>query len=53
LDDGGIQRPRGKAASIIEFFQGQLEDDLELFISDPDNFKPLITLNANLLESKI
>nr|WP_315182475.1 hypothetical protein [uncultured Flavobacterium sp.] len=54
LDDGGIQkRPRGRATSIIEF-SGQLEDDLELFTSDPDNnLKPLITLNANLLESKI
>jgi 5-methylcytosine-specific restriction endonuclease McrA len=54
LDDGGIQkRPRGQATSVIEF-SDQLEDDLELFISDPDNnLKPLITLNVDLLESKI
>lgn len=54
LNDGGIQkRPRGRATSIIEF-SDQLEDDLELFISDPENnLKPLITLNADLLESKI
>lgn len=54
LDDGGIQkRPRNGAAFSIDF-SDQLEEDLESFISDPENnLKPLITLNAGLLENKI
>lgn len=54
LNSGGIQKkPRGGESVIIEF-SDQLEEDLELFISDPENYlKPLITLNSDLLEQKV
>ena len=54
LNDEGIQkRSRGGGTSIIEF-SDQLEEDLESFISDPENnLKPLITINPNLLGQKV
>ena len=51
LNDEGInKRPKNGINYTIEFSE-QLEQDLESFISDPENkLKPLITLPADLLE---
>ncbi|WP_291135339.1 HNH endonuclease [Flavobacterium sp. UBA7663] len=53
LNDDGIKKTRNGSTSIIEF-SNQLEEDLELFISDPENnLKPLITIKPQSLVNKI
>lgn len=53
LNHDGIKKTRNGITSIIEF-SDQLEEDLESFISDPENnLKPLITIKPELLVNKV
>lgn len=54
LDDGGIKKtPRGNDNYLIEYSES-LEEDLETFISDPENnLKPIIVLKPDELENKV